>query len=97
MIPRFSLYRDVSNWNSDIQEDANGRWVRWKDVEPYLDYSTAHGFVVTPPTPTQDIKQLPMFGDIDEELGNLDEDNLPLDDGEDVYDLMTKGRPESED
>ena len=91
MIPRFSLYRDPSNWNSDIQEDPQGQWVKWKDVEPYLDYSATHGFVTTQPQ-TQDIKQLPMFGEDTQVLEILDEDDLLLDDGEDVYDLITKSK-----
>jgi hypothetical protein len=39
------LYGDYASWNGNIQEDLEGRWLKWKDTEAYVQYALAHGYV----------------------------------------------------
>ena len=94
MIPRFSLHGDFQTWKDNIRQDENGAWVRWKDVEPYLSYCEQAGVEYRVTTPEENTAYII---DIDEDLLNdivqddeEDEDIIPLDEGEDVYELITR-------
>src|SRR3990172_7474801 len=93
MIPRYSLYGTASQWAGNIRVDAGGRWVRWRDITSYLEYCEQQGF--QPPEqfelPLTDPSIDIMAGRADMTIINEDDDHeLPLDDGEDLYDLMTR-------
>lgn len=86
-IPRFSLYREFEQWKDDIKEDTEGRWVRWRDVEPYTTYALEHGFVPI----TEEPLQVPiefMADGLPEEIN--DEEEILPDDGVDAYDMVTQ-------
>jgi hypothetical protein len=79
MLPRYSLYGDYTTWNGNIQEDLEGRWLKWKDTEAYVQYALAHGYTppaMEQPTPAQvamvntAVEQLEMYalveGDVED-------------------------------
>ena len=86
MLPRFSLYGDPSVWNGNVQEDVEGRWLRWKDAESYVLYALAHGYV--PPTVDEPTPQpaLAMIDVVENQLEMFDP--TPTEDDGDVYDLV---------
>lgn len=99
MLPRYSLYGSLEDWKGSIEEDPGGRWVRWKDVAPYLAYCQAHGFVVKPEVIDPLQGKSDDYDDYYEDIIITEDDDheVPLDDGEDVYDLLTKHEKEVED
>jgi len=96
-LPRYSLYGTTAQWAGNIQVDAGGRWVRWKDITPYLEYCEQQGF--QPPEqlelfPLEPIIDMAEVIDITKGTGIIilneeDDHEIPLDDGEDLYELMT--------
>ena len=92
-VPRYSLYGTTTQWAGNIQIDAGGRWVRWVDIVPYLEYCEQQKF--QPPEqlelPTHHHAVYSMVEEPNISFVNEDDDHeLPLDDGEDLYDLMTR-------
>ena len=88
MIPRFSLYRDISQWDKDIQEDPNGQWVRWKDVMAYVPVTETYDPALGGPS-----EYTPMYQATDKDLDQLEEAD-PLDETtEDLYELLTGEGP----
>lgn len=86
MIQRFSFYQDPMEWSGDIVEDVGGRWVRWKDVVPYIEYAEGHGFILPEEVlPAQAL--LPMV-DLTDALPEDMEDEDEVDDDMDLYDVM---------
>jgi hypothetical protein len=92
MIQRYSLYGTPEQWAGNIQADAGGRWVRWADIVPYLEYCEQQGF--QPPEqlelPEVGVTIDMMVGEMDNTIVTNDDDHeLPLDGGEDLYELIT--------
>lgn len=81
IVPRFHLYGSPERWHDDIQEHEAGLWVRWKDVQPYLDYCSQVGVVFEPPTLVAKKK------DEEPESIIMDEDTLTTIDDDDDYHL----------
>jgi hypothetical protein len=95
MIPRFSLYGDPAAWKDDIQEDPQGRWVHWKDVEPYIQYCLDHGVSFDQPERTPMILPERLTDDAVDHLRTIDdielaEDIVPMDsdDSDEVTDVL---------
>ncbi len=86
MIPRYSLYGDASTWNGNVQEDVEGRWLRWKDAESYVQYALANGYTPAPigePTPQ------PLLEMVDVAENQLEMfDPTPVEEDGDIYDLI---------
>ena len=93
MIPRFSLYRELNQWDGDIQEDTNGRWVRWNDVSGYVVYALEHGFVATPVV-APDVPTMAMVEEPTEGTDAYLEEGIPFDedDEDDLYEIVTNTR-----
>ena len=89
MFPRFSLYSDMTQWNGDIREDPRGQWTHWRDMVPYVEYALAHGFVPAVPATDEPQPSEPMVERDSDEVLTPTIDDLPLDDTDDVYELIT--------
>lgn len=89
MFPRFSLYSDITQWNGDIREDPRGQWTRWRDMAPYVEYALAHGFIPAPLPEDEPLSMAPMVERESDEVLTPTIDDLPLDNTEDVYELIT--------
>ena len=94
MIPRFSLYGDPQRWSNDIQIDMEGRWCKWNDVLPYVEYAITHGYVPPVPVdPTPQRREDMAVSDVkDRQIEMYSQDELPTVDDEDerdVFELMT--------
>ena len=91
MTPRYSLYGEPGIWNGNVQEDVEGRWLKWKDAESYVQYALAHGYI--PPTPMESTPKLQKgkIGEvITDDLEPTMMSELPLggDQQSDLYDIM---------
>lgn len=40
---RFSFYIDERDHSYHIEEDPNGRWMRWREAEPYIKHCAVNG------------------------------------------------------
>ena len=99
MIPRFSLYGTVDRWSGDIQEDLQGRWLKWLDVEEYVQYALTNGYTPPPPSViTTAIVETLSERAIKYKQGELfPTDDLPEDRDKDLVELMnTKVESESD-
>lgn len=88
MITRFSLWGQPDRWSHDIQEDQDGRWARWVDVENYVQYALDHGYIppIPPTAVTEQESYTPLVDPEKPEAGFDDTDLLGGD--QDLVDLM---------
>ena len=87
MITRFSLRGQPDLWSHNIQEDLDGRWARWMDVESYVQYALDHGYI--PPTSAVESEGYVPLVDPEKPEAGFDDTDL-LDDAHDLdlVDLM---------
>lgn len=92
MLSRYSLYGDPSHWNGNIQEDPEGRWLKWRDTEAYVQYALAHGYVPSPPEEsTPQVREEMVEQARHAQVEMFDPAELAtIDDSEDVYDRMIR-------
>lgn len=91
MLSRYSLYGDPSTWNGNIQEDLEGRWLKWLDAESYVQYALEHGYMPSPPIESKpQVREDMVETNSHTQVEMFEVEDLPLDDSEDVYDRMVR-------